>query len=179
MIVPSGSVTNAATVTLATRLRARMRASGCAAGMSARALLARVLDCRARATGPRLAVAEEHVAGLDVLEALERGQRLVGRRVEGARHDLRPLAPRQRVARAQRVAGEQDAVALEMQDGVAGAVAGRGDRPRTTGHVEHGAVGEGRDILHAPGAPAAVGGEVGDQPPRGRAPEVREEAAVG
>src|SRR3954453_15682260 len=117
--------------------------------MSARALIARMLDRRARALGPRLAAAEEHVAGFDVLEALERGERLAGRRVERARHDLRPLAPGQRVARAQRVAGEQDAVALEMQDGMPGAVAGRRDRARAAGHVAHGAVGEGRNVLDA------------------------------
>src|SRR5439155_26056647 len=138
---------NAGTVMLAARLRARMRASGwLARATSAGAELAGALDRRTGAVGPRLAVPEEQVGHGQTGDPVERGERALRRRVERRRHHLRAHAACQRVARAERVAGEQDAVLLEVHRAVPVGVAGRRDDPRTAGDVEDLAVGERRDL---------------------------------
>src|SRR5439155_15162708 len=120
----------AGTVMLAARLRARMRASGwLTRGTSAGAELASALDGGTGPVGPRLAVPEEQVRDRQGGDAVERGERALRRGVERRRHHLRALAAGQRVARAQRVAGEQDAVLLEVQRAVPVGVAGRRDDP--------------------------------------------------
>src|SRR3954452_2817177 len=110
MTPPSASVTNAGTVTLATRLRARTRTSGWAAGISgpvrepdgfrpppddppdsrtrplAPTQLVGALDRRGRAVGPRVAVPEQQVRRRDPGEAIDRAERLLGGRVERRRH---------------------------------------------------------------------------------------------
>src|SRR4051812_18431380 len=146
--------------------------------MSTRAELACARDGGRAALGPRVAVAEQQVRDRQRLYPAQRLLCLRGGGVERRRHDLRSFATGERVARAQRVAGEQHAVLLEVQRHVPGRMAGRGDDARAAGDIEHVAVSERGDLVDAPWAQAAVGREVPEELERRRLDEVGEEAAV-
>src|SRR3954468_21173039 len=117
MTLPTSSVTKPGTVMEATRLRARISGSGWDTS-SRRPVRAGLLDRRARSAGPRLAVAAEHQAGLALLEAVQRGERLVAGDVEGRRLDPRSAAPAQRVVGDDLVADDERVVLREVKSDV-------------------------------------------------------------
>src|SRR4051812_3813645 len=117
MTLPTSSVTKPGTVIDATRLRARISGSGWPT--SGRPVRARLLDGRARPLAPRLAVAGHHESGRDALEAVQRGEDLVGGDVEGRRLDPRAALAGERVQGDDLVADAQRVVVLEVQRDVA------------------------------------------------------------
>src|SRR5919204_6222574 len=90
----------------------------------------RPLDREPRPLRPRLAVAEEDGVGVQLLELRERLERLRRRAIECGRHQLRAGGAGERVVVAERVAGEEEAGALDVEARVAGGVARRVERAR-------------------------------------------------
>src|SRR5438105_3937068 len=75
--------------------------------------------------GPRLAVSDDDHGRVERLELRKRVETRRAREVEGTWHQLRPAGTGQRVERAEKVAGNQDASRLEPERSVSGRMAGR------------------------------------------------------
>src|SRR3954447_10768370 len=97
----------------------------------------RVRHGRLHAIPPRAAMAGQHVARLDVLEAIEGGHGQVAVRIGSARLQLRHVAPSEcRVHGAQEIADEDDTVLGELQHAASGGVPRGVEDPRMAGHVQ-------------------------------------------